>query len=562
MKARDYQQRGIDAVLSEFSDGNDTLLVQPTGCGKTITFAKVIESRPGRVLVLAHREELIFQAADKIQTVTGEVPDIEMGDYRANETIFGGPRIIVSTVQTQVAGRREPRMQRFTPRQFSTVIVDEAHHAASASYRRVISHYQQNPDCRVLGVSATPDRADGLALGSVFDTVADSFELDEAIEAGWLVDLKMTSVVVDGLDYSQVRRRGGDLSAADITAVMQYEEVLHRMVVPMIELSAGRRLVGFCASVAHAQRTAEIANRYEPGIADYIFAGTPKDERAAKLAAFRAGHFRMLFNVGVLTEGYDDAGVEVIALCRPTLSRNLYAQCIGRGTRPLPGVVDRFPDNPARRREAIAESEKPFAEVIDFVGNCGRHRLVGLTDILGGREPEPIRDRAFEILNRGGEQMQWQDVIEQAEAEIEAERQEQRRRDEDEEERQRQELTARVNYSTQAFDPFRGSPTAERVTQWDTSKRPSARMVNMLRRAGIPNPEAMSHGEARAMLNEVMSRFKKGQATFGQAKVLSRHRLPTDVSKEKASEWIDAIAKNDWKIPEQLKSEQRKIERF
>jgi superfamily II DNA or RNA helicase len=175
MKLRSYQADAITRIESEWKSHRSTLLVLPTGAGKTVTFAEIIRRAfPRRSLVLAHREELVFQAQSKIDSVTGwhgQVA-IEMGDTRADMgCMLGGPRVVVSTIQTQASGGNGGgRMTRFDPRLFGVVIVDEGHHSTSASYRRVLDWYMTNPDLRVLGVTATPDRADEEALGQVYET--------------------------------------------------------------------------------------------------------------------------------------------------------------------------------------------------------------------------------------------------------------------------------------------------------------------------------------------------------------------------------------------------------
>ena len=360
MKLRSYQEAAVDGIFEAWRSARSTLLVQPTGTGKTVTFAHVINRMPmGRALVLAHREELIVQAADKIARVTGAKPDTEMAEMRADHGMFGKARVVVSSIQTQCAGRNgDTRMKRFDPQEFGLLVVDEAHHATAPTYRRVLEHYGQNQDLKILGVTATPDRHDEEALGQVFDSVAFDYELLDAIRDGWLVPIHQRSVVVDGLDYSGVRTTAGDLNGADLARVMEYEETLHGIAHPTVELAAGRKALVFAASVAHAERLCEIFNRHSTGCARFVTGTTPKDERRGMLADYAAGKFQMLVNVGVATEGFDEPGIQVVVMARPTKSRALYAQMAGRGTRALPGLVDAHEAADARRA-AIAASAKP-----------------------------------------------------------------------------------------------------------------------------------------------------------------------------------------------------------
>ena len=168
---RPYQSAASDAIFKEWQENDSTLVVIPTGGGKTILFADVIRRTfPRRALVIAHREELIFQARDKIQRVTGLHADVEMGEYRADGGLFRAAPVVVSTIQTQCSGGDGGgRMAKFDPQRFGVLIIDEAHHATSPTYRRVIDSYRTNPTLKVLGVTATPDRADEEALGQGAD---------------------------------------------------------------------------------------------------------------------------------------------------------------------------------------------------------------------------------------------------------------------------------------------------------------------------------------------------------------------------------------------------------
>ena len=200
MILRQYQQQAVDSTLCAFSSGEESvIIVLPTGTGKTIVFGHIIDlwtkKTNRRALVLAHREELIFQAQEKVGIITGEKPDIEMAEYRANHSLYDQANVIVSTIQTQ-----SHRKEQFDPYSFGLVVIDESHHAPAKSYKKVIAHYQQNPNCKILGVTATPDRADKLALGKVFKHVAYTYRINDAIHDGWLVPINQRCITVQGLD--------------------------------------------------------------------------------------------------------------------------------------------------------------------------------------------------------------------------------------------------------------------------------------------------------------------------------------------------------------------------
>lgn len=546
MQLRDYQQHTVDAVYAQWRERSSTLVVLPTGCGKTVVFSHVIDQGPpGRALVLAHREELITQAADKINRVTGHAPEIEMADMWADKSMFQRARVIVSSIQTQIAGQSGAgRMTRFDPNDFSMVIVDEAHHATAASYRRVLAHYRQNPNLKVLGVTATPDRSDEEALGQIFESVAHVYEIGDAIRDGWLAPIHQQSVTVDTLDFSEIRTTAGDLNRGDLAAVMEAEDNIHRIVDPTIQIAGGRKALVFCASVAQAERTAEVFNRHSPDMARWVCGETPKDQRRQILSEYAAGRFQVLCNVGVLTEGFDDPGVQVVAIARPTKSRALYAQMVGRGTRPLPGIVDVIPDADSRV-EAILMSAKPGVDVVDFVGNAGRHKLISCVDVLGGNYSDAVVERAkAKAAATPGADVQQQ--LELAKEEIE---EEEHRAAERERER-RKALIARAKYRVERINPFDVldlRPQQERG--WDRGRQPSDAMVAAIDRMtkGKVDGSRMTFTEAKQLIGELISRSKRGECSYAQARLLAQYGYDPHVSRTEATRLIDGIAKGGWK---------------
>lgn len=544
MQLRPYQLEAVERTFTAWESAHAVLGVAATGMGKTILFASIIERHPGRVMVIAHREELIFQAADKIRKVTGLEADIEMADMRAAETssLADKARVIVSTIQTQTAGRFGGRMHRFNPDEFSLLIIDEAHHATSTSYRRIIKHYRKNKSLRVLGVTATPDRSDEEALGQIFDEVAFEYDIRFGIEDGWLVPVTQTAVHAEGLDLTAVRTTAGDLNGADLARVMEYEKNLHEIAGPTIDLTNGRKTLIFTASLAHAERLCEILNRHRDGSARWVSGKTPKKERRKLFADYAASEFQYLLNVGVTTEGFDEPGIEVIVMARPTKSRSLYSQMVGRGTRPLPGVVD-DPDmfgSPAMRRDAIAASKKPKIEVIDFVGNAGKHKLITTADVLGGNYSNEVVQRAKQTVEKDGSGNMMK-ALDEADEQIRQEREEAQRV----ETARRAKLVADVSYKTSVVDPFDAfGLTPWREKGWDVGKQPSDKMIAMLERQGI-DTEGLSFAEASQLIREVSKRWKTSKCSFKQAKLLASRGLPTDVSRKEATEMINAIAEKE-----------------
>lgn len=543
MNLRPYQVAASDAIFKEWQDNDSTLVVMPTGGGKTVLFADVIRRVfPRRALVLAHREELIFQARDKIQRVTGLSADVEMGEYRADGGLFGAARVVVSTIQTQCSGGDGGgRMSKFDPQRFGVLIIDEAHHATSPTYRRVIDYYRTNPALKVLGVTATPDRADEEALGQVFQSVAFDYEVLDAIHDGWLVPIEQQMVHVEGLDYSSIRTTAGDLNGGDLAAVMEAEKNLQQMASASLTIIGQRRALVFTASVKAAEMTAEIFNRHRAGMASWVCGKTDREERRRVLADFAAGKLQVVCNCGVLTEGFDDPGVEVVIMGRPTKSRSLYSQMVGRSTRPLPGVVD-GPESAEERRAAIAASAKPSCLVVDFVGNAGKHKLVTSADILGGKVSEEALELAVARTLKAGGPVKMAEALDEAEVEL----QEQKRLAEA---ARRARLVATARFTTQSVDPFdvlHLDPVKPRG--WDNVKQLTEKQRSLLAKQGI-NPDNLSFSQGKQLISEIFRRWDGKLCSFKQAKVLRKYGYNTDVSFAEASATIDALAKNNWRKP-------------
>lgn len=586
MKLREYQRSALDAITDEIDDGRrSVLVVMPTGTGKTVLFAHAIrrmqERGPGRAMVLAHREELIFQAATKIESVTGEKPDIEMAEYRADLFAFRRAGVVVSSIQTQVAGcGGDGRMTRFDPSEFGLLIIDEAHHAVADTYQRVIEYYRRNPSLVVLGVTATPDRADETALGKVFESVAFDYEIPDAIDDGWLVPIEARPVNVTAIDLSGVSTVAGDFAPGELARVLEMERPLHGMVNPLVDLAGDRRVLMFAASVAHAEKLCEILNRRTLNKARWVCGQTPKDDRRRILSEFAGGDAQYVVNVGVLTEGFDDPGVEIVAMGRPTKSRCLYAQMAGRGTRPLPGVVDGV-ESASDRRAAIAASAKPHLTIVDYVGNCGRHKLVTSVDVLGVHHADDVVDLARGLVSEAsarGESIDVQSALDRAvtlgqerrsrameEARLAQEREARCRDDavarmhklrEEMDSRRAAErarlagIGATVKYTVAKVDPFDVfGVEPHRQRGWEKHHPASQKQADLLAKWGI-DATKMSRTEARRLIGVCITRSQKGLCTFKQAKTLARYGYDArDMKFGEASKAIDRLARNGWKKP-------------
>lgn len=549
MKLRPYQEAAISAAAEVWRESRSALIVLPTGCGKTICFAEIIRRCfPARALVLAHREELIYQARDKIHKVTGLRVEVEMGGERAymGNDFFSGPQVVVSTIQTQTAGGDGMgRMGKFNPMEFGLLVIDEGHHSVSKSWRRCIDYYSQNPRLKILGVTATPDRTDEEALGQVYDTVAADYEIMDAIVDGWLVPIEQQFVTVAGLDYSQCRTTAGDLNGADLAAVMEYEQTLQALASATIEIAGERRCLVFAASVAHAERLSDILNRHKPDSSQWVCGKTPKDARRKMLSDYGSGRTQFMVNVGVLTEGFDDPGVEVIVMGRPTKSRSLYAQMIGRATRPAEDIANNLnyePDAEARRA-MIDSSRKPACLVVDFVGNSGRHKLMTSADILGGNISDEAREAAVTRAIKDRKPYRMDAEMEKEEQK----RQEAKRLQAEAEMARRAKLVGKAKWNASNIDPFDALNLRPVVSRgWDKGRALSDKQRALLLKQGV-DPDTITFAQGRQLISELCARWDKNLCSLKQAALLKKHGYTGTQTRDEASAIIDKLAKNGWR---------------
>jgi superfamily II DNA or RNA helicase len=538
---RPYQADCVKAVFDQFKTESSTLVVMPTGTGKTLTFAGVVERwDTGRMLVVAHREELIRQNKDKIQRFTGIECDVEMADERADQCgFYQRCPVICTSIQTMC---RDSRHSRFKPEDFSLLVIDEAHHATADTYRRVIDYFRQNPNLKILGVTATPDRADESALGQIFKTVAFDYPIVQAIDDGWLVPIQQQFVQVEGLDLSSVKTTAGDLNAGQLGKILEQEKILHGYAWPTIEQAQGEKTLVFAASVDQAEQLSAIFNRHTPDSSRWICSDQTRcthDERVAALAGFTNGDYQFLVNCGILLEGYDEPSIKVVSIARPTKSRSLYSQMIGRGTRPLTGLVDGAGES-IDRRLAIAQSDKPSLLVLDFVGNSGRHKLIHSGDVLGGDyDDDIIADAAREVQSKSSRAERSDMLVELRAAE----------------ERKRQRLlhakqvTVAAKYASYSVDPFAVYDILpKREPGWFAGKKATEKQLAFLDKAGIPTKD-VNFFRASQLIEETIKRRDKKLCTYKQARTLRRNGFDaTNMTFTDAGTLLDKIAKSGWKL--------------
>ncbi len=334
---RPYQREAIDAILAARRAGVRRMLVcLPTGAGKTVIFSHLARLARRTVLVLAHREELLHQAREKIERAVagGAVVAVEQADLRAP----ADARIVVCSIRSL----REDRLARvIRDRDVGLVIYDECHHAAAEDNLRVLRQlgaFDPGWTGTLLGFTATTSRGDGRGLDTVFERIVYSRTLPEMIGEGYLAPLRGFRVATTA-DLTRLSAGGLDFREDELSEAVDIEERNDLVARSIQELARDRRTIAFCVTVNHARNLSKALNHL--GVrAGIVHGAMPADARAAALADFRRGRTQVLTNVGVLTEGFDDPGVSCVAMARPTRSEGLYAQCVGRGTRPSPGKKD------------------------------------------------------------------------------------------------------------------------------------------------------------------------------------------------------------------------------
>src|SRR6185312_5122082 len=376
MSLRPYQADALASSLKRWKAGvARQLIVHPTGCGKSILFSTLRSHHgfTGKILILVHREELAAQAAAHVKRWN---PDLNVGVEMANRKCSSWDDVVVAGVQT-VGRAGSKRIERFWPEKFSAIVVDEAHHASSSGYRNVFQYFGvDKPDAPrlLLGVTATPNRSDGTPLAEVFDEIVHQFTIRKAIEDGWLVDLKAVQVRTK-TNLDGVNVRAGDFATGELEETVNTAERNRLVVASWIKAAAPRQAVAFCVDVQHAQDMAAMfqANGTR---CEAVWGEMPN--RAEVLAAFKNREIDVLSSVMVLTEGWDYPGLECVLLARPTKSRLVLAQQVGRGTRLPEGV-----NNLLEAEAAGVPLNKRDCLVIDFVDNTSRHSLAGVGSLVG-----------------------------------------------------------------------------------------------------------------------------------------------------------------------------------
>jgi len=519
MELRPYQQEARTAVESQWEQGNDrTLLVLPTGCGKTIVFAKISEDRVrqgDRVLILAHRGELLDQAADKIKTATGLICSTEKAEQSCLDSRWRWFRITVGSVQSLM---RQSRLDRFDPDYFQTIIIDEAHHAVSDSYQRVLDYFS---GAKVLGVTATPDRGDMRELGSVFDSLAYEYTLPRAIKEGYLSPIKAVTIPLK-LDLSGVSIQSGDFKPGDLDTAL--DPYLYQIAEEMKKYCGNRKTVVFLPLIKTSQKFRDILNG--AGFHAAEVNGNSGD-RAEILEDFDKGRYNVLCNSMLLTEGWDCPSVDCVIVLRPTKVRSLYCQMVGRGTRLCEG--------------------KEHLLLLDFLWHTERHELCRPAHLIC--DNKEIADRMTEDLaENAGCETDIEEAAQTASEEVQAQR----------EEALAKQIEACKSRKRKLVDPlqYEMSICAADLSGyvpafgWECAP-PSEKQRAALEKRGIFPDEIETAGKAKLLLDRLEKRQSAGLTTPKQIRFLESRgfRHVGTWQFEAASGMIARISANGWKIP-------------
>lgn len=515
MELRPYQEAARQAVEKQWETGSaKTLLVLPTGCGKTVVFARIAEDcvRNGeRVLILAHRGELLEQASDKIFAATGLRCAVEKASDTCLDSFF---RIVVGSVQSLM---RETRLQKFSSDYFDTIIIDEAHHALSDSYLRILDYFRE---AKVLGVTATPDRGDMRNLGQLFDSLAYEYTLPQAIKQGYLTPIKAMTVPLH-IDLQNVSVQAGDFQVSGLDTAL--DPYLDQIASEMEQYCADRKTVVFLPLVKTSQKFCRILNDHGFHAAEVN--GTSSD-RTEVLRDFEQNEYNVLCNSMLLTEGWDCPSVDCIVVLRPTKVRSLYSQMVGRGTRLHPG--------------------KDHLLLLDFLWMTEKHELCHPASLIC--ENAEVAARITEDMQTAGEPVDLEEAEKQASEEVIQQREEALAKQLAEMRKRKKRLVDPLQFemSIQAEDLANYVPSFG----WEMAP-PSENQLKTLEKLGILPDAVDNAGKASKLLDRLSKRRKAGLTTPKQIRLLERYgfRQVGTWEFQTAKHMIDRIAANSWHVP-------------
>lgn len=514
MQLRPYQREAVNAVHEQWGQGRQrTLLVLPTGCGKTIVMSQLAQDTVdggGRALIMAHRGELLEQAADKLRVANG----LESAVEKAQNTSLGSMfPVTVGSVQSLC---RENRLSKFPADYFDTIMVDEAHHVLADSYQKVLGHF---PKARVLGVTATPDKLMKKQMGTYFDSLAFEYSMRQAVKDKYLCPIKALMIPLE-MDMRKVGVAEGDYRADEIDSAL--EPYLAQIADEMVEHCQNRRTVVFLPLISTSQKFCDMLQKR--GFRAVEVNGESPDRKQI-LEDFDNGRYDVLTNSMLLTEGWDCPGVDCIVNLRPTKVRALYQQIIGRGLRLYP--------------------EKDHLLVLDFLWLTERHDLCKPSCLVAKDEAQAERiDRLI----------QEQGLVDLMEAEEQAEKDAVREREESLA-RQLHQMRTRPK---RLVDPlqFALSIAAEDLANYTPSFAwemgpPSQKQLEYLEKLGILSGSVENMGKASLLIDRLTQRQKEGLSTPKQIRCLERYGFMHvgTWSFAVANNMISRLSARNWQLP-------------
>lgn len=517
---RAYQADAVAAVIKSLETNPSTLLVMATGLGKTFCASLIAEHYlPGRILFLAHRKELVHQGCDALESITGYPAEIEMAELRASLNI----PIVCASLDSITN-----RLEKWPRDHFAFMIGDEGHHFCAPSYRKVWEYF----DCKKMLMTATPDRGDEKALGKLTSDVAGVWDIVDGIEQGFLVPIRGRSVRLEEINLSGISKTAGDLAVGELDAEMVKH--IEGIVSKTLELEPGRQGIWFFPGVKSAELACDRINALLPNSCAFVSGETPKEERDDIMKGFKNGRYSHLTNCQVATEGFDAPSADMVVLGRPTLSRALYAQMVGRGLRVLPGTVDSIQgasdEAKAGRCAAVAGSRKPNCVVVDFAGNAGKHTLITPEDLLGG----DYSDEEVKLARKADKELLGGDVL----ANLQAARRELKA--------MMAKLQSKVKATVTDFSPFAVLNMSAPDASKERFREPMTEsQVTRLKGFNLRDKQiaGLSKLEAQKLLGSLQVRRNLGLCSINQLDTLKKHvETPVNLPFRQASKALNFLA--------------------
>lgn len=544
---------------------NDFIVTHNTYCGALTAEHWLRMSDKNRVLVLAYERGLVHQFREELQEF---LPGVEVGLEMSNDGTVGRwppPVTCASRQSLYLAKDDSSRLFKFDAKKYNWLIIPDECHGwkySMPSCKHIVDWFEQNPDSAWLGLTATPERGDGVSLARLFGHVCVEMRLSRAISEGYLVPLKQKFIQVTGVDFAALREVAGDFDEGELDAILSEREQLLSMAVPLLETVGTRRTLVFvpgvnCAKALAATINAEIKARNLPhGPADYMVGATPEDVRAQTISAHQSGRLQFMIVCGLCRAGYNDPGIECVAVFRPTKSRVMAEQMKGRGVRALRGTLKPGMSQ-AERLAAIAASAKPSCLILDLVGVSGMPEVASTAHLLASGEADEVVERANQIVAADENDDTVEEAIEKAKSQIAEEREaarlaaEERKRREQEEYDRRAKIRGKVQYQARDVDGLRGSAVAAPGPIGDG---PTDKQVRALVRLGWGRRDAerLTKRQASAIIGK--SRSNAGEPyrpapkadtsappTDKQIRVLERHGIEVPPTFGEAAKLITSI---------------------